>query len=197
MRNLYIMKKNIPDEELVQLFVESQEVDSFNELYRRYRPKVLRYCHAFVGDSLEAEDITQDIFIRLLTRLDSFSGRAQFSTWLYALTRNFCTDRMRLTHKQDKKVAEYCAELLSMPVDIVYDTPSDDEQIYFLQLALRKLPDWEQQLLIRKYQHGVSTQMIAKTEKCNLSAAKMRLLRARKHLRQAYTQAWANVETDY
>ena len=191
------MKKNIPDEELVRLFVEHCDVDSFNELYRRYRPKVLRCCNTFIGDMREAEDMTQDIFIRLLTRLSSFSGRAQFSTWLYALTRNFCTDKIRLTHKHEKKAAEYCADLLSMPIEAHYDIPSEDEQLYFLQLALRKLPDWEQQLLIQKYQQGISTQVIAKSEKRKLSAVKMRLLRARKHLRQAYTQACITIEAAY
>lgn len=193
------MKKTFTDEQLISLFLETNQAIYFNELYRRYRPKVFRYCSSFVGDSCEAEDLTQDIFIRLLTRLDLFSGRAQFSTWLYALSRNYCTDKLRIIHRKEKGVAEYCAELIDSDVlnNYRHDNTSADEQLYYLRVALRKLPDWEQQLLIRKYQQGLPTKLIAQLDKRNLSAVKMRLLRARKHLRHAYMQAFINSEVSY
>ena len=194
------MKKKFTDEHLIGLFIATQQPIYFTELYRRYRPKVLRYCLPFVGgDACEAEDLTQDIFIRLLTRLDSFSGRAQFSTWLYTLSRNYCTDKLRISHKKEKGIAEYCAELINPDVLYNYrnDNTSADEQLYYLRLALEKLPDWEQQLLIRKYQQGLPTRLIAHLEKRNLSAVKMRLLRARKHLRHAYMQAFVSSEVTY
>lgn len=191
------MKNITPDEELVRRYVMTRHTGYFEEIYQRYRPKVLRYCLGFVGDDLEAEDLTQDIFIKLLNRLDAYSGRAQFSTWLYTLTRNYCTDHLRLNQKQEKGIAEYCADFLTCPLNAYGDDFTDDDQVYYLQLALGKLPDWERQLLVRKYQQGISTQLIAQHEKRKLSAVKMRLLRARKHLRQAFIHAVKTAEVKY
>src|SRR3972149_8740389 len=66
----------------------------FQGLHRMFRPKVLRYLRRLVGD-YEAEDLTQEVFLKVSQALGKFQGRCQLSTWIYRIATHAAFDRLR------------------------------------------------------------------------------------------------------
>ncbi|MFQ5768406.1 MAG: RNA polymerase sigma factor, partial [Acidobacteriota bacterium] len=74
-------------------------------LYGRYRVQVWRTCLRILGDKHEAEDLTQEVFLKVFHRVAGFQGRSGFSTWLYRLTVNLCLNRTRLKFRKTTSLA--------------------------------------------------------------------------------------------
>jgi RNA polymerase sigma-70 factor (ECF subfamily) len=66
----------------------------FQKIYDTYQPKILRYLTRMVGES-DAEDLTQDVFVKVNKALGDFRGESKVSTWLYRIATNVAMDRMR------------------------------------------------------------------------------------------------------
>jgi RNA polymerase sigma factor (sigma-70 family) len=175
------------DEELVRLFVDTQENRYFERLYERYADKVYHKCISFVKDGAKAEDLTHDIFLKLIFKLGTFKEDAKFSTWLYSITYNHCMDQLR-TNKKRGEV--YQDEPLEIPDDVdlnlIFD--GDDVQAENLKAALDHLTVDEKGILFMKYMDDLSIRDIADIFKVTESAVKMRLLRSRTKLRKKYLE---------
>lgn len=74
---------------------EAGDPGAFAELYRRHRDRVFRLALTVTCDRELAADVTQDVFLKLHTRLGSFEGRAKFTTWLHRVALNACHDQLR------------------------------------------------------------------------------------------------------
>jgi RNA polymerase sigma-70 factor (ECF subfamily) len=85
------------DDPEVQLMLRVQEGDqeAFAELQHRYMPRVLGYFYRQVRDRSEAEDLTQDVFLRLYRSRKSYKPRARFGTWLFHITQNVARNAVR------------------------------------------------------------------------------------------------------
>lgn len=68
---------------------------SHQRLYAKYSGKVYGFARRFLGDEQHAEDVTQEVFLRVFRKLASFRGDAKFSTWLFRETRNSCKNKRR------------------------------------------------------------------------------------------------------
>jgi RNA polymerase sigma-70 factor (ECF subfamily) len=66
----------------------------FEKIYDDYQPKILRYLSRLIDDS-EAEDLTQEVFVKVSRALETFRGESQLSTWLYRIATNAAIDKMR------------------------------------------------------------------------------------------------------
>ncbi|GAB3493288.1 RNA polymerase sigma factor [Spirosoma knui] len=182
------MKKNIPhDHQLVGTFQQTNSADSFEQLYNRYRRKVYQTCLSMTNDTLSAQDYTQDIFIRVLNKLDSFQNRSTFSTWLYSVSYHYCLDQLRL---QSRLKTEPLSDVLSNEAlgDPFEGNQNDwfEWQYQVQESVLQMLPQEELNLLRLKYEEGLSVKAIS--QRCTLSesAVKMQLERSRDKLRQAH-----------
>lgn len=69
--------------------------EALRELASRAYPVVRRWALVRTGDPADADDLTQDVLVQVIQRLDTFHGSARFNTWLYTVTRNASTDRFR------------------------------------------------------------------------------------------------------
>ena len=87
------------DEEIVER-VLAGETALFELLMRRYNQRVYRVTRAIVGDEGEAEDVTQDAYVRAFEHLDQFAGRARFSTWLTRIAVHEASARRRRRGRQ-------------------------------------------------------------------------------------------------
>lgn len=83
------------DEEALEQYLLTQNVNYFNLLYDRYTNKVYSKCISMLKESELAEDATQEIFVKVLLSISKFSGKSKFSTWLYSVTYNYCIDIIR------------------------------------------------------------------------------------------------------
>lgn len=179
--------KRFTDEELVSQYLETRHNDYFEQLYARYCNKVHRRCLSFTKDSMQAEDLTQDIFIRLIAKLDSYKKQAKFSTWLYSITHNYCADQIKTPRQRHEIGARESWEGLNIPVDDSAEREEIEDQL--IRLAMSRLSAEEQDLLRQKYQDEVSIKDLAVYYSLTESAVKMRLKRSRDHLRELYQQA--------
>ena len=69
-------------------------------IMKRYRRKVFNVAYKFVGRHDEAEDLTQEIFLKVFKALDTFDRRANFTTWIISISRNLCIDHYRRVRKE-------------------------------------------------------------------------------------------------
>ena len=179
--------KNFSDEELVKLFVETQQNKYFEQLYERYADKVYHKCISFVKDTARAEDLTHDIFLKLIFKMGTFKEDAKFSTWLYSITYNHCMDQLRTSKKRGEILTD---EPIEIPDDIDLNTlfDGDDVQAKNLKAALDQLTVDEKGVLFMKYMDDLSIRDIADIFKITESAVKMRLMRSREKLRKKYLE---------
>lgn len=172
------------DEELVRLYVDNQSNRYFELLYSRYSDKVYRKCLMFTKDPVKAEDFTHDIFLRLIMRLSSFKEQSRFSTWLFSITYNYCTDQLRMSRKKGLVPMEDEMDV----ADENHDEDLMEMEAHRLKTALGYLTMEEQSLLLLKYQDEVSIKEIADIHNLSESAVKMRLKRAKEKLKKRYLE---------
>ncbi|MFD2932764.1 RNA polymerase sigma factor [Spirosoma flavum] len=175
------------DEELVRLYVETQRNIYFEQLYERYCDKVYRKCLSFTKDTIRAEDLTHDVFLKLVVKLSSFREQSKFSTWLYSITYNYCTDQLRSYNLRREVHMDDGWERLDVGED---DGLSELAELEAQQLerALHRLPPEEQTMLLMKYQDDISIRELATFNGLTESAVKMRLKRSRDKLRKHYLE---------
>src|SRR5881396_660219 len=89
----------LTDEEIVERILGG-ETALFELLMRRYNQRLYRIARAIVRDDGEAEDVTQDAFVRAYEHLDQFAGRARFSTWLTRIAVHEASARVRRRGRQ-------------------------------------------------------------------------------------------------
>lgn len=171
------------DEELVSLYITSQKNEYFEEIYERYANKVYRKCYSFVYNQEKAEDLTHDIFLKLIVKIGTYKETSKFSTWLYSITYNYCMDQIR-TRKKKTEVP------LPDQIDISDEDDGDflDFQSTELAKSLKQMPSEERAILQMKYQEDFSIKEIAETMKISESAVKMRLLRSKEKLKKIYLE---------
>ena len=177
----------ISDEELVRLYVETQRNAYFERLYKRYCDRVYRKCLSFTKDSVRAEDLTHDIFLKLVVKLSSFREQSKFSTWLYSITYNHCTDQLRSQNLRREIYMDDGWERLTIGNDDGLAELAEMEAKQ-LQNAMHQLPIEEQTMLLMKYQDDISIRDIANLNGITESAVKMRLKRSRDKLRKYYLE---------
>ncbi|MBI3786920.1 MAG: sigma-70 family RNA polymerase sigma factor [Ignavibacteriales bacterium] len=68
---------------------------NFQDLHHTFRPRILRYMRRLVGEE-EAEDLTQEVFLKVSQSLSDFKGKSRLSTWIYRIAANAAVDRLRM-----------------------------------------------------------------------------------------------------
>ena len=177
----------LKDEELIRMHLSTEQSNYFETLYNRYVSKVYRRCLSLIKDTTKAEDFTHDIFLRIHGNLGNFREQATFSTWLYAISYNYCMDQLRSANR---------TSLVEISPD--YDQPVQDNadqellelQFQRLALILQAISPDETQMLRMKYEEGFDIRAIADHFCLKESAVKMRLKRSRDKVRRLYSQQY-------
>ena len=90
-------------EALIQRCLQGDEL-AWDAIVRQYRRKVFNVAYKFVGRHEEAEDLTQDIFLKIFKSLGTFDRRANFQTWLISVSRNLCIDHYRSVRQERRTI---------------------------------------------------------------------------------------------
>ncbi len=169
------------------------DIAAFEKLTERYQNKIMGYVGRMVNnDREEAEDVTQEAFIKAYRSLDSFRGQSSFSTWLYKIATNLCIDRARTRarrpqqaysldepfDKDDDKGGREIADSRYEPAKGV----EKDELRQQVRLTVAEMPDKLRQVLIMCDLQGMAYEDIAKVLTIPLGTVKSRLFHARADL---------------
>jgi RNA polymerase sigma factor (sigma-70 family) len=169
------------DLELVELFQKGNEA-SFNELVRRYQEKVYWIAHRFVNDHDQADDITQDVFVKIYSALKQFRGESGFYTWLYRITVNVALNALRKQRLKDFiRIDEFfeTADDENDQPDIQFEK---DEQQKLIEEAIAKLPEKQKAVFILRYHEELSYEEISLILKTSIGGLKANYFHAAKKI---------------
>jgi RNA polymerase sigma-70 factor (ECF subfamily) len=168
-------------EEKIIARVKSGDDDAFAHLVESYKNKVFSLAYRILFSWQEAEDVSQEAFIKVYRRLNSFDPkRAGFSTWLYRITYNLCVDYLRKRKYQTTLEEDFAAEDAKGPEQKAIES----EQSQKLLEAVSSLSEEYRTPLMLFHFHGLSYQEICEVLDVPMSIVKNRLFRARKILKQ-------------
>ena len=193
-----------PDPKILE-WVEAalaEDQDAFAELVYLFQDPVYNLCYRMLGDAGEAEDATQEAFLRAFLNLRRYDTKRSFKTWLMSIASNHCIDRwrkrrMQLVSLDDEPTAAALA--LSSSDPLPEQAALSAEQSEMLQGLLMKLEESYRLPLILRYWYDYSYAEIAQLMDTTESAIKSRLFRARRTLAELLSDrdARANGEKDH
>ena len=157
---------------------------AFGQLMHRYAGAVYNLGYRMLGSAEDAEDASQEIFLRAYTRLASFDRQRRFSTWLLSIGSNYCIDRLRRRRFSWMTLDDAAFALPSKersPERIALD----HEQQAIVQRALRQMPEHYRMVTVLRYWSDLSYEEIASVTGLPESTIKTRLHRARHMLAKA------------
>ena len=177
----------LDDQTLVALIIQAR-AEALSELYDRYSRLVYSLALHSVGDSATAEEITQDVFLRVWQRARQYRpGRAKVSTWLTSITRHRAIDQLRRRGSRPEQHSVGWAELVpgSEPAangpEAAVSLGMERERV---RAAIASLPEEQQQVLALAYFQGLSQSQIAEATGQPLGTVKTRIRLGMQKLRE-------------
>jgi RNA polymerase sigma-70 factor (ECF subfamily) len=166
-------------------------------IFEQYRDKIYRYILSMVRDPAEAEDLTQETFLRAHLKLESLQDRAALTVWLYRIATHVCYDRFRQSSYRrapqplDAALDDGQAEAQWADVDAprLDQVIEQNEMSACVQEFIEQLPDSYRVVILLHDLHGLTNPEIAQMLGHSLGAVKIRLHRARRQLKAALTAA--------
>lgn len=173
-------------DELIVARIIAGERRLFGVLYQRYRARIVALAFGMTGQREQAEDLTQEIFLRVYQRLGTFQGQAKFATWFYRIALNHCLNHCRNERRRQRplKVSDHPSGVLVelRPVEQADATLLRKEIQQQIRLALLSLKPELRVLLLLKEIEGLSYQEIAERLDWSCGTVASRLNRGRRLL---------------
>jgi RNA polymerase sigma-70 factor (ECF subfamily) len=172
----------VDDAELVAAARDGDR-DAFEELVRRTYTDTFTLARRLTGNEEDARDVTQDVYLRAWRGIGKFRGEAQFSTWLYRITANTSNTHLRRRRR-----------LRAEPLDEFNDPPETRGEcqpaavveaadlLDRVSAAIDELPEKLRQVVVLRDVYGLSHESIGEELEISVTAAKVRLHRARRKL---------------
>ncbi len=160
--------------------IRKGDAKAFELLVARHQRAVYNLALRFLNDSDEAEDVAQDVFIRIYKAAATYTPDAKFTTWLYTIVRNLCFNVLR-SRKQAVIISvddEALPELPAKNEDPVERITRQQVQEKVMH-AVSKLPENMRLVVIMSKYHGLSYDEIAGILGCTVNAIKLRVHRAK------------------
>ena len=168
--------KNVDDLYYIQQ-VKSGNIRAFADIVYKYQKMVLTIVLKIVENKEDAEDITQEVFIKVFKSLDQFKEEAEFSTWLYRIAYNTTLSELRKRKLSFTSIEDNLLAVSEQDVDF-----NTEEKLEHLDKALKLLAPDETFLITLYYLDGESIDKISKISGISVPNVKVKLYRIRKKL---------------
>jgi RNA polymerase sigma-70 factor (ECF subfamily) len=176
---------NLGDRKLSTEIIESCRLgdrDAFRALYDIYKDRVYSISLYFLhGDTSAAGDITQQVFLKLITSIRQYRGDAEFSTWLYRLVVNACMDAARSRRLDPANLDQLRIEPSAAPCSQEEDY-ARNQMANSVRAAVSALPPKFRIAVLLRYFEDLSYQQMAKVLHCSMGTVASRLSRGHKIL---------------
>jgi RNA polymerase sigma-70 factor (ECF subfamily) len=182
------------------LMLEFQKGDesSFEKLVEKYQQSVFNFVYRFMGGREDAEDITQEIFIRVYSARESYKPKAKFTTWLYTICRNTCIkalnkkkiETLPILHENALSEEQAGISGMSSPEKAALQ----NERAQIVKKAIDALPGTQRMALILRTYEDLSYEEISQVMKCSEKAVKSLLYRAKDNLKEKLRPHLENID---
>ena len=192
-------KSGLTDEEAMRKFQKDDE-GSFDLLLARHGAGVLRFIIRMTGaEKPQAEDLLQEIFMKVIERRKKYDPGQKFSTWLYSIARNHCIDFLRTEsyrrHSSLDAPLSMEEEGGAVVIDFIRSDEKDQEERAFdlevkelIEIGVRGLKEEFREVFLLREVEGLSLEEIAEVTESPLGTVKSRLRYAYKGLRKVFTE---------
>jgi RNA polymerase sigma-70 factor, ECF subfamily len=175
------------DSAVVSAFLSGEE-RAFEELVARYQTRLLNFIYRTIGDREKAEDLVQEVFVRVYRHLHRFDRSKKFSTWIYTIASNLAKNELR--NRSRNPLVLFQAIKRNWQEDDrplqFEDTASRPDDLFrkrhlreLVEASVDRLPAHHRQVFVLRELEGKSYEEIAEITSCNLGTVKSRLNRAR------------------
>jgi len=183
------MPPDYREESDVQLMlrVKAGDRDAFAKLVEKHQRGIFNAAYRYVNDSTGAEDLAQEVFIKVWKARERYEPTAKFTTWLYHIASNLCLNEVR-DRARHKIVQVVPGEALEGAGDGGFDRPTkkvrQDEMVEEVRDAIESLPAGQRMAVILDKYQGFTDQEIGDAMGLTVPAVKSLLFRARENLRK-------------
>ena len=178
----------LDDAGVVGAFLAGEE-RAFQEIVERYQTRLLNFIYRTIGDREKAEDLVQEVFIRVYRHLHRFDASKKFSTWIYTIASNLAKNELRNRSRNPLVLFQTMRKNTSAEDDRPLqfeDHASRPDDLYrkrhlraLVEEATAQLPEHHREVFVLRELEGKSYEEIAEITECNLGTVKSRLNRAR------------------
>jgi len=178
--------RELSDEQLVlrahdELFHVTR---AYEELMRRYQRTLFNVCARYLGNDRDADDVCQEVMLKVLYGLKNFEGKSKFKTWLYSITYNECITQYRKERRKRRLLDALSLE----PQEEASEEPAPKvEERGGLDRWLTHVNPIDREILVLRFVAELEFQEIADIMHMGLSATKMRYKRALDRLRENFS----------
>ena len=163
------------------------DYEAFETLFERHRLLVYRFAYQMTNRRDDAEDMVQEAFVRAYQNLHRYRDEAKFTTWLLRIVTNLCTDQARMHKRRDNLEQQEAGGALEwMTVGSTEDPITnleEERRKKVLRTALNALPSHHRTMIVLRDLEEREYPEIAEILGCTIGGAKLRVLRARRALR--------------
>ena len=168
-------------EQLWVLRARRGDREAFGKLVEIYQVPIHNLAYRMLGSTVEAEDATQETFLRAYTRLDTYDPGRKFSSWILSIASHYCVDRLRRRRgnwlsTQEIQAWRWVPDQSPKPEAVAIR----NDQREAIRCLLDQLPAHYRLVIILRYWHGLSYEEMAEVTDSTKSAIKSRLHRARR-----------------
>ena len=181
------MEKTTTDDLRLLERIRRGDTDGAAELFERYAPALLRFTDRMLNDRATAEEVTQEVFVKVISRAHQYDGRAGVASWLFAIAANACRDRRR----RDRRASIVPLETVAEPRakgEGIEATLMLAERRGAVRKALAELSDEQREALVLARYHGMPYAEIAQTLGISVGAVKTRIFRAVETLKAHFSE---------
>ncbi len=171
--------------------VAGGDTSGAGELFERYAPALLRFAARLLSDRNTAEEVTQEVFVKVISRAHQYDGRAEVSSWLFAIAANACRDRRR----RDRRATIVPLEAVAEPVhkgEGIETVLGDRQRRESVRRALSALSEEQREALVLARYHGLAYAEIADVLGISVGAVKTRIFRAVEALKSRFSEGEAS-----
>lgn len=163
------------------------DTSAAGELFERYAAAILRFTDRLLSDRGTAEEVTQEVFVKVISRAHQYDGRAEVASWLFAIAANACRDRRR----RDRRATIVPLEAAPEPAEKgegIERSLVRREQREAVRRALATLSEEQREALVLARYHGMAYAEIAGVLGISVGAVKTRIFRAVESLKSRFSK---------
>lgn len=163
--------------------IQKGETECFNHLVEHYSKPVFRLICRIVRNQEDAEELTQDVFLKIFRSLQNFQGNSLFSTWLYRIAYNTAITHTRKKKQEFLYMEEQTIDNISdRDVDEAFENTFTENHLQALQKAIDRLSPDERGIITLFYMEEKTVDELAEVTGLSISNVKVKLHRIRKKL---------------